>query len=86
MNEAIIRRKLYLKKNAKHIRQVAQAYRQRKREKIRVWERRFREKNRELIRTRTEYIRNVINNVTRKNPRVPTNVQSKELKQKNQPI
>ena len=52
MNEAIIRRKLYLKKNAKHIRQVAQAYRHRNREKIRVWERRYREKNRELIRTR----------------------------------
>ena len=52
MNEAIIRRKLYLKKNAKHIRQVAQAYRHRNREKSRVWERRYREKNRELVRTR----------------------------------
>ena len=52
MNKAIIRRKLYLKKNAKHIRQVAQAYRHRNLEKIRVWERRYREKNRELIRTR----------------------------------
>ena len=52
MNEAIIRRKLYLKENAKHLRQVAQAYRHRNREKIRVWELRYREKNRELIRTR----------------------------------
>ena len=52
MNKAIIRRKLYLKKNAKHIRQVAQAYRHRNLEKIRVWESRYREKNRELIRTR----------------------------------
>ena len=52
MKKAIIRRKLYLKKNAKPIRQVAQAYRHRNLEKIRVWERRYREKNRELIRTR----------------------------------
>ena len=54
MNEAaaLNRRKLYLKKNAKHVRQVAQAYRHRNREKIRVWERRYWEKNRELIRTR----------------------------------
>ena len=44
MNEAIICRKFYLKKTAKHIRQVTQAYRHQNWEKIREWEHRYREK------------------------------------------
>ena len=49
---AIIRKKLYLKKNAQRIRQVAQAYRRWNREKIREWDRRYRENNRALVKAR----------------------------------
>ena len=60
---AIIRKKLYLKKNAQRIKQVAEAYRRRNREKIRdnrrqnrekirEWDLRYRENNGALIKAR----------------------------------
>ena len=57
MKEAFKWRKLNLKKNANHTRQVALAYRRRNKEKIRIWQRLYREKNRELIRIRNRIYR-----------------------------
>jgi len=49
MEDARTRRRLYLKQNEVHIKQMTQNYRQRNREKRRSWDRQYKEKHRQVI-------------------------------------
>ena len=64
MEEEQYRRQLYLKKNAKHIKQMGKIYRSKNQERIREQNRQYREKNRESMTEKVYSIKNFTDIVT----------------------